>query len=405
MDKKKFDAHPLWDTMEQVRNAATRLGEIDHCVDAVEHLCSTAGYIRRFQKSANILLFSSKMLDSMKNCWESIDSYVRYQLDNPSSDYSNQIMGALEGVVEEASKWPQPWDNTPLTKSMTEDLSRYQRDVEESRGRQRKKAEALAGRLREIEAQRDALEKDLVTLRSEFENQERRIASLVDSQISSFDTAQRDRDKNFKDWLDERKNDFDSKMVVADGSLSVKVAEAQMLLAGMEGRRDEVEKIASDTTSALLARDFGSYSNRQFWASLIMYILGFSLVVLAGVMLFFSVKSIAPDVAASWQWVSMKFTLTATIVGGATVCFTLGNRIYRQSTSSKRVELELRALGPFLADLESEEARIKVKSMFADRSFGHAFDVDSSKPEGESVNINLLSQLIDQFVKLIPKNQ
>ena len=107
----------------------------------------------------------------------------------------------------------------------------------------------------------------------------------------------------------------------------------------------------------------------------------------------------------SWQYVFLKIGLSATIIGAATVSFTLGHRFLHSSSTNKRLELELAALGPFLADVdEDDEGTVrKAKLDFMERTFGRTWD--AKQQASDTVNANAFAKMVDSVARLAGRGQ
>lgn len=120
---------------------------------------------------------------------------------------------------------------------------------------------------------------------------------------------------------------------------------------------------------------------------MISYVVGFVILGLVAFFLLETVSGLAVDAHVSWQYVALKLGVTLTAAAAATVAFQFGSRLVNRSHSGKRAALELKAIGPFLADVDDEELVRRAKISFVERMFGRAWDVEpgtDSKSNGDN---------------------
>ena len=99
----------------------------------------------------------------------------------------------------------------------------------------------------------------------------------------------------------------------------------------------------------------------------------------------------------TWQWLAAKLSVGAIIGAGSTVAFSLGGRFIKSSSSMKRRELELRAIIPFLAEVDAEKAE-DAKLAFLDRTFGREPEKATKNESGEEA---VSASLLDRITALI----
>lgn len=394
MDTREFKNHPLWEVMNECVSLSEELPSAsDNLSDRVAAL---ARYMRRFRGTSECALFSTRMLNDVRSQWSDLEGYLGYVKDG--SDYRGEASNTIDALVSRLATWPQPWINSALTKGQQAALQSLQETIETERARHTAVVDELQEKLQELQDERDSLSSELKTLTDSVKDEEERLASLGDSFSSSFATSQTERSAEFDEWLKGCDGEFQASLDDNRASLAEYNGEAEVILKEIRHLQEGAEKVSGKAAAAFMARDYGSYSNRQFWSAVASFALGTVLFIVAFCILTNSVQAISPDTHATWQWVSLKLGLTLTIGAAASFLMALGNRFYRDSTNSKRVELELRAIGPFLADVDEEAAR-ETKVKFADRMFGHAWSENQIETDRDAVSVGLLSKLVD----LVPK--
>jgi hypothetical protein len=89
------------------------------------------------------------------------------------------------------------------------------------------------------------------------------------------------------------------------------------------------------------------------------------------------------------------------------VAFQFGSHALTRANTNKRIELELRAIGPFLADVDDEEAVKKAKIAFMGRMFGRAWDENRSAESGapaDSLTPAMIAKIADEIVRIRAAN-
>lgn len=125
------------------------------------------------------------------------------------------------------------------------------------------------------------------------------------------------------------------------------------------------------------------------------YGIGILLLVGAATFLFFTILGVGPTDAVSWEWVSLKLGIAVTAIGASTIAIRLGGRFIHNSAINKRVELELRAIGPFLADVGDGTSAVgQAKLLFVQRAFGRTWEGDEKHDEDE-VSATAVTKIIE----------
>jgi hypothetical protein len=150
----------------------------------------------------------------------------------------------------------------------------------------------------------------------------------------------------------------------------------------------------------VLSRDYGSYSFREWRSGVIAYVIGFVTLLGTARFLFDTLRGVRPEDDVSRQFVSLKLGLTVTGAGAAAVAFGLGARFLHRANQNKRVELELRAIEPLLADINDADLVHRVKTEFIERSFGRAWETKGAS-QMDSINVSNFERLASAIAGLL----
>jgi hypothetical protein len=116
-----------------------------------------------------------------------------------------------------------------------------------------------------------------------------------------------------------------------------------------------------------------------------------------------TLSSLKPSDDVSCQYTTLKFGLTLTIVAAAVVAVRFGSEFLSKAHTAKRTELELKAIGLFLADVADADKVEQAKLDFVDRLFGRAWEDHAKSKPGEEINVPAIERLLDGFSKLIAR--
>ncbi|MFY0409789.1 hypothetical protein [Solicola sp. PLA-1-18] len=385
MTPEQFDAHPLWDAVD---DALAQLGKTQGGAPAGQRadrrrIQWIGAQVRKF-RGADWRHFTAGMLDSVSTIWADVNANAS---SIPSDRaYLQNALSSAESCLPMIGAWPHPGGRQGGTgKLENEFFENYEKSTEASLAAIIERNESLQTEADERERahaeQVAALETQLTELQTSIDQHEAQVTSAtasMDAKLASVETeaseAQSAREKAFRAWLDEqRKALVDEQAEPMLRSLEESRTRGQDVLGEINELKQSVERVTGKAASAVLARDYGSYANREYVVGVLGYLLGFGFLGWFGWYLLETVGGIERDVAVSWQFVGLKFGLTVTFAGAAAVAFRFGAQALKRAATNKRVELELRAIVPFLEDVSDEDAA-QAKLDFITRMFGRAFE-------------------------------
>ncbi|WP_409463260.1 hypothetical protein [Amycolatopsis sp. GA6-003] len=186
--------------------------------------------------------------------------------------------------------------------------------------------------------------------------------------------------------------------------LSSNKADAEVLLLNIRQLHASVEKTSSKAAAAILAKDYGSYSTREWVSGVVAYVAGFGALLWLAVYLVNTIAAISSNFSPTWQYVALKLGLTVTAAVAAGVAFQFGSNALSRAGTNKRVQLELGTIGTFLSDVGDEDKVEKAKLDFVDRTFGRAWE-PASKRDAEKASDNGFNFTVpaDKLVDMISK--
>lgn len=415
MQQAQFLDHPLWEEVHRVLELISPYSGEEPVLVMEIRTAARRVLAQRETPRDTAPTFSASALGAMRGAWRELHS----QLDafwTIDGHPRQQVLDAFDEVLTLLLPWP---DAAKGSKSIAQkSLHEYQAAAEsalnslaetEQSNREALEAELTAARgeiagLTEKLAQLDALATD-AALR--FERQVERLDTALTTNNEAFIAAQSERDSRFRSTLDdvdvrvqstisELRNDGTAMLADTEMQLGVKLTAADDVVDSMAATQEQVESLAAGITGSVLARDYGTHATREFVAAIIGYAVGVVILVCMAIDLARTLDTIKEGDAVSWQFVAIKLGLTTAAAAAAAVAIQFGSRSMGRSDASKRTELELRAIVPFLADVDPAQSA-KARIEFVDRSFGQRpGEVDADDAKG-------LVEAFAQFVKALPR--
>lgn len=411
MDKAAFEGHAIWVTLDDLdqglRASEGKAGPPS--ADYAARLRAILSYALSFKNSSHEL-FSPAMLDGAHSPFASAFSYMANWTASPQqADHLRQVVDYTEQALPSIGSWPTPSPRGGAARQAKDMYEAYQQAAESAIKTLKDEIADLQQRLAQTKAdydqRADEAESALEQLKAKIAEQETRIAhgedqlaARVAESRDAFASEQEERAAKHDEWLANQAADLESRATPSLEELENQVAQAQQQVTQIEKLHRESENLAGKAAASILGGDYSSYSLREWIAGMVSYAVGFVILGLVAWFLLDSVSGLAVDAKVSWQYVALKLGITVTAAAAATVAFQLGSRLVNRSHSGKRAALELKAIGPFLADVDDEELVRKAKISFVERMFGRAWDVEpgsESKSNGENGSVASSADLLE----------
>lgn len=244
-------------------------------------------------------------------------------------------------------------------------------------------------------------------LKSTIEEQKAELAvALRDAELSVADLSEQNSGA-YKLWTSEREKAFEGEFAPLRGAIAEKLesadAEYDLLLSAKEKYTKLVSAIAADEVASQFESEamWGRRNGTRF------YVTGFTLLVAAAIPLIWLIFDTPRTGSGPVNWTSIITRLAIGVLAGsaATVAIRLGSRLTNNANAIKRMELELRAIGPFLANVSEKP---KVDDAFIElvgKAFGNTYA--ETKPTGgtnesseDRTSVTAISQAVDLLERL-----
>lgn len=394
----EFKGHPIWEAVEETAQKLTENPPSDDPKDVAPRLRAVAAYVLGFRGRVLADLFTLTMLNNVQATWKQVDAYVDQFLASKNRAQLDQASSHLDQVMNAVALWPSPISRSERMQTVTDSFQAFVEQVEVQSATLASTADEFEAGMAELRAGRDALRQEIDALKAEIDAQTKTIRDEATSQNELFNSNQTQRSTEFQNFLTERRKEHDAALTADKQALAKHQDTAAAMLSAMEGTQGRLEKLTAQIAGTELGRKYGFYSLVQYLLAGLAFVAGVVLLVRAGDGLLGSIAEVGPRADVSWQWVTLKFGVTATLVGAASVAVALGRGFLRNAATNKRVELEINALGPFLEDIRDDEDTRRLRLVVADRLFGHAWEdekfVRSEKPSREE-NSGVLREIRD----------
>ncbi len=404
-----LEAHALWATLDA---AAETLRLVDETADlaaiqVADDYRELMSITRRIP-DGEVSLVTQPQLDSVHQLWNQVNAHLTNFANNSDPNQLARAVAQGDPLRTLLSAFPRALAHGSAQASVTRALNRFLTDLDESRERlivrqdealaaTEAREVALEARVAELTAEVEAARASLDSLGTRIAADETRLAEALTSNNETFIQGQTSRDKDFKAWLVEREKAFGKLAAPHLQSIEAAGNEAQASLAEVNSLRTDTVELAGLAAGDILAEKYGAYASSERRSAYIAY--GFGLVAAAAgiAIVLWAFGPVEPGI--QWELVVLKFGLTVAAGGVAAVAFRFGGQALRRATSFKRQELELRALQPFLKDVQGADL---AKTAFLGRAFGHAWTEPTAKGgEGEVSDtlLKLLTALVQNGAK------
>lgn len=423
MLRNDFQKHSLWavieDTVLHMRElAAHSVNKGQHkgphedmlldqaLASFVDRTQEAASYVSRFRRGGSTL-FSEEMLKKHSELWKKLriigdDSLMT--LSHPGLSEAHRV---IDEILRDSSTWPTPPNVDQADNSRFADLERrFQVRIERILQEYENRGALVSEKIDTVERHASEVRKQLEESEYEFSLRMSQQRHYIEETFQTLTATDDLRKKEFQDWLKTAQED-------ADAWRSKIASDAQESLAELSSMTDEAanlhEKtlsISGATSTAVLAAAYSRSASTSSRLAIGSFILGLLILGLAFWQVNTTLTQIHPTDSVSWQWVGLKIALTTLAAAGASVLFGVGSKYFKIAETHRRVDLELRAIGPFLADLEDQDSIEKAKLSFVDRTFGHAWDQKSTKDSQEPAPGSDLTpaRLLELLVQLVDKS-
>ncbi len=417
MLRSDYDGHPLWETLRGIDDSINTILE-DHFPDdlpSIERIRVQQEYVRSFDAvaSTRVAFFHSQMLDAVNSIWQQVASSLSQRIASGTgaTNYVMQAADQSETGLLQMGAWPRAYGRggeVTQMQTLFEELLEAQRVSIEAlklehadlRAEVAAVADTFETKRSEAATALDAATSAAAQLESQIDTQSSTVAAAVEDSQAAVRDLTRVNSKAYDEWVKAREiaftQDFEGLRQAITEKLTASGNEYEELLAAKEKYTKLVSAIAADEVAAEFRRE-------ARWgriAGIALYALGFLLLAGAAIPLIFLIVDNAQDGAGGINWTPIVIRIAVGVLAGsaATVAIRLGGRLINSANGAKRMELELRAIGPFLANVQQadkvDDARIELVNKAFGKTYSDSNSTARDKKE-ETIPVTTASQLID----------
>ena len=417
-----FDSHSLWTVLETIDGQIESILNDHQLAELpdIERIRTQMAYVRSFDvvASTRAAFFHPVMLDNVASVWNQVNNDLAARLANGAS-YSNfvtQAAGNAESALLQMAAWPRPYGKGGEVNQMNtlfEQLLEAQRvsiaALEEEHVKLRDEiaeyATQVEGKRDEVNEQLEATETKLDELDSTIEEQKSELSTAISTAEAAVAALTEKNSEAYKKWRADRESEFVGDFDPLRATIADKLTSAEEEYSELLGAKEKYTKLVSAIAADEVASQFeaeaawGRRQGNRF------YLLGFALLVLAAIPLIWLVFEGTKTTAGTVDWTAIIVRLAIGVLAGsaATVAIRLGGRLINNANAIKRMELELRAIGPFLANVADKP---KVDSAFIDlvaKAFGNTYAETASTGGKEASDDKTPVTTASQVLELIER--
>lgn len=318
------------------------------------------------------------------SAWRFSDAMDLHTLDVQLDHYVTQLSAFVEqedpnfaALAEEAlvpiseflSKMPSPVMSTEQLKEMTVLTQRYQSGIGQALGQAKKASRDAQTELQKVVSAKEAA---LVTLSQQMEDLKDSIAdgkADVSAQAARLDTALTTNNTAFNtkvtEWQDSLDTDRKEAKAAAAKQLTLSEEEAKEHVRNLENLEEQSRKLTEATARNSISTEYGVHAQQQNTTATVWSVCAVGLAVGGLIALFLMIEGIANITPAEAIWKTSVSALTiaiATYMGREAA----GHR--KDARDAKRMQLDLNALEPFLANMDEDTAH-DLREQFARQIF------------------------------------
>lgn len=415
MEANEFETHPIWEKPDQVSSVLATLEPFtsQSQVAAGERLRFLIGLLSSY-KAVDSGLFNLEQLRQADEQWQNAVNYLSNARSNPGQEA--QAVVYAEAWLQTAGGWHKP--QTASAKLAQQAKLEYETVIDSYRNAnsalQKKLAEieetsaknqtSLEGRVEALGQVLAQAQQSLTAMQSSITSDQAVMQQALTNHAENFRAAQESRGTEFTTWLKGQGQDF---VELAQPHLdAITTAETKSLgvLKHIQALGDQTDVAAGQTSGHILAENFKTSSeeelksgNHAFWIGIALSVAGVGWLVYVAIVAFWERGEF------NWTWLSLKLALSLALGGVATILIRRGQHSQTTSRAYKRTELELRAIGPYLSDIEDRKVAEEAKVAFLQRTFGRAWDDHRGSTQTEGIDGDHVKRVLEAVSALADK--
>jgi len=385
----------LWNTLAEVEDALRQASKRED-PSASTHLDAlryVTALVRSHSDPSDPGPYSSVGLTQVSQTMTQIAQEIRNYAQNGNTQHLVNAVIYSDQLLLHLGSWPTLPPRGGAASQAQKAFREYRESADSAIRELRETTQTLLSDLgnKEQESRASILElrSEIATLSAKIAQDESRLDTALTTSNEAFNSKQTEREEKFAKFVAEQSARLSE---LAHGDLEQLrqfVASGQHTYEQIDALRQGTEKVAGMASADILAGKFESYSRKQWGWGIAANVLGFLALAVGLTVVALTLRDVGVNDAVSWQYTTLKLGITATIAGASAVAFRLGSSFLARANQSKSMELELRAIGPFFADVDDNDALKEAKKAFVERSFGRGWgDTSRGAPHQSTEDMN-----------------
>jgi hypothetical protein len=356
-------------------------------------------YVRSFDvvASTRAAFFHPQMLDNVHSVWNQAHSSLSQRVSGGEGyiNYTQQAADQAESALLQMAPWPKPYGkggevsqlNTlfeQLLEAQRVSISALEAEHAALRGEVSTFSEQIDSKQDDVSAKLDTIYAEAAAIKTASEHQQGEVEDAVNEARQSIANLTKVNDANFKEWTEARELAFQDEFAPLKNQITEQLAAANVEYDDLLAAKEKYEKLVGAIAADEVSSQFASESKWGRRTGTAFYITGFVLLAAAAIPLVWLLfdKSHVAQATVDWNVIIVRVSLAILAGSAATVAIRLGGRLINNANAIKRMELELRAIGPFLANV-SEEKRVDDAFIgLVGKSFGNSY-AQTASPGGK----------------------
>lgn len=384
---KKITDTPAWNNLVKLKEALESVADQENMPDTA-HLKKQVDFISERFLRVDADLAPAPLLNDFGSNLGTVHSQITALASDRNRQHVKQATNSLSGAFQQLMVLPALESSERIQESFTEILLDAKQAADAS-------VDNISKRSKELETTIAKLQEQAGGLAAEIQSSKERTDSLIAEYQKQFSDNENARSKRFEFQIaeinkeaEEHKAELDQHATTARDDLEQK---SKVLLEAMQARDKQTKNLARAMGATGVSTTFQATANKNQLAADILRMLAIALLVGMVAIIIIALWN-APE--ANFETTLIRFLAAILISIPATYLARESSHQRAEAVRSRRIEIELAALGPFIEPLDGN-AKAELRKQLVETYFGRAFDKDEGA-EGEKITLG--GNLID-FVK------
>lgn len=410
MRQTAFETHALWESVKQLQDAIDKADQRNE-PSAAEPLSSIrflASTLKSHQDPSDTAPYSKITLDAINSNLPNVVGELTNYGNNGNVAHLTNAENYADQALQQIGLLPTSLLKGGAAGQANKVFKEYRDDataaIEFLREQNTELRQALEDAKTEFNGALTALKTEIQELSGKIKQDEARLDQALTTNNETFTAKQTEREEKFKEFLAQQGDALKSMAAPDLAFIKHRAQEAQTTYDQIDALREGTEKVAGLASADILAGKFKEYSEQQWKWGVAANALGFVTLAVGLAVIAWTLSRLGVNEKISWQYTILKLGVTVTIVAASAVAFRLGATFLARSGTSKRLELELRAIGPFFADIDDPEALKEAKRAFVERSFGHGWGEKPAADQSADANSSVIKDLAEVVRTIVSRS-